>query len=91
MTAKIISSIEIAQHIREEIKQEVVRLKEDYNIVPSLVTIMVGEKPASMSYVIAKRKTSKELGYQLIQENQNDEYIENGQTGCWNWMIKGRC
>jgi methylenetetrahydrofolate dehydrogenase (NADP+)/methenyltetrahydrofolate cyclohydrolase len=76
MTAKIISSIEIAQHIREEIKQEVVRLKEDYNIVPSLVTIMVGENPASMSYVIAKRKTSKELGYQLIQENQLESIKE---------------
>ena len=70
MTAKIIRSSKIAQHIREEIKQEVARLKEDYNIVPSLVTILVGENPASMSYVTAKQKTSKELGFYSVQENQ---------------------
>jgi methylenetetrahydrofolate dehydrogenase (NADP+)/methenyltetrahydrofolate cyclohydrolase len=76
MTAKIIRGGEIAQHIREELKQEVARLKEEYNVVPNLVTIMVGENPASTSYLLAKRKTSKELGFQLIQENQLESIKE---------------
>lgn len=62
MTAKIISGIEIAKDIREELKVEVTELKEKHNIVPGLVTILVGEDPASQSYVAAKNKTAKALG-----------------------------
>ena len=70
MTAKLINGNEIAQQIREELKQETARLKEKYNVVPGLVTILVGENPASVSYVTAKQKTSKELGFYSIQDNQ---------------------
>ena len=70
MTAKLISGNEIAQQIREELKQETARLKEKYHVVPGLVTILVGENPASVSYVTAKQKTSKELGFYSIQDNQ---------------------
>ncbi len=70
MTAKLINGNEVAQQIREELKQEVVQLKEKYNVVPGLVTVLVGENPASVSYVTAKQKTSKELGFFSIQDNQ---------------------
>jgi len=70
MTAKLISGNEIARQIREELKQETGRLKEKFNVVPGLVTILVGENPASVSYVTAKQKTSKELGFHSIQDNQ---------------------
>ena len=61
MSAKIISGVEIAKTIKAELKEEVAGLKEK-NIVPGLVTILVGEDPASQSYVSAKNKTAKELG-----------------------------
>jgi methylenetetrahydrofolate dehydrogenase (NADP+)/methenyltetrahydrofolate cyclohydrolase len=70
MTAKLINGNEIAQQIREELKQETAQLKEKFNLVPGLVTILVGENPASVSYVTAKQKTSKELGFYSIQDNQ---------------------
>ncbi len=70
MTAKLINGNEVAQLIREELKQEVVQLKEKCNVIPGLVTILVGENPASVSYVTAKQKTSKELGFFSIQDNQ---------------------
>jgi methylenetetrahydrofolate dehydrogenase (NADP+)/methenyltetrahydrofolate cyclohydrolase len=70
MTAKLINGNEVAQQIREELKQETAQLKEKYNVVPGLVTILVGENPASVSYVTAKQKTSKELGFYSIQDNQ---------------------
>jgi methylenetetrahydrofolate dehydrogenase (NADP+)/methenyltetrahydrofolate cyclohydrolase len=70
MTAKLISGSEVAQQIREELKQEVAQLKEKYNVVPGLVTILVGENPASVSYVTGKQKTAKELGFYSIQDNQ---------------------
>jgi methylenetetrahydrofolate dehydrogenase (NADP+)/methenyltetrahydrofolate cyclohydrolase len=70
MTAKLINGNEVAQQIREELKQETANLKTKYNVVPGLVTILVGENPASVSYVTAKQKTSKELGFYSIQDNQ---------------------
>lgn len=62
MTAKIISGTETAKAIREELKAEVAELKEKHNVVPGLVTILVGEDPASQSYVSAKNKTAHALG-----------------------------
>lgn len=62
MTAKIISGTEVAKAIREELKVEVAGLVEKHGIVPGLVTILVGEDPASQSYVAAKNKTAHALG-----------------------------
>ena len=63
MSAKIISGTETAKAIREELTSEVAELKQKHNIVPGLVTILVGEDPASQSYVSAKNKTAKALGH----------------------------
>jgi len=62
MTAKIVSGTEVAKAIREELKTELAELKEKHNIVPGLVTILVGEDPASQSYVAAKNKTAHAIG-----------------------------
>jgi len=76
MAAKIISGTEIAKQIREEIKEEVKNLKEKYNVTPGLVTILVGENPASVSYVTGKQKTAKELGFYSVQDNQPADVTE---------------
>jgi methylenetetrahydrofolate dehydrogenase (NADP+) / methenyltetrahydrofolate cyclohydrolase len=62
MTAKIISGTEVAKEIREELKTEIAELKAKHNIIPGLVTILVGEDPASQSYVAAKNKTAHAIG-----------------------------
>jgi len=62
MSAKILSGTETAKAIRQELAQEIAELKEKHNVVPGLVTILVGSDPASQVYVGAKEKTSKELG-----------------------------
>ncbi len=76
MAAKIISGTEVAKQIREELAKEVVRLKERSNLVPGLVTILVGENPASVSYVTGKQKTAKELGFFSVQDNQPENLEE---------------
>lgn len=62
MTAKIISGTEVAKDIRVELKAQVEELANTHSIVPGLVTILVGEDPASQSYVAAKNKTAHALG-----------------------------
>ena len=68
MTAKIIDGKAIAEEIRREIGAETERLKKEHGITPGLVTILVGEDPGSVSYVTAKGRTAKELGFHSIQE-----------------------
>ena len=70
MAAKIVKGTDIAAQIREELKAEVTEMKEQKGVVPGLVTILVGENPASVSYVTAKGRTAKELGFNSIQDDQ---------------------
>ena len=62
MTARIISGTEIAQQIREELKVEIDLLKSKHGIVPGLATVIVGEDPASQTYVNSKIKACQALG-----------------------------
>jgi methylenetetrahydrofolate dehydrogenase (NADP+) / methenyltetrahydrofolate cyclohydrolase len=61
VSASIIDGKTLAKEIREEIRQEVVQLKEK-GIHPSLTVILVGENPASQSYVRGKAKACEEAG-----------------------------
>ena len=56
MSAKLIKGTEIREEILEEITADVAQIKEKHGVVPGLVTILVGENPASMSYVTLKIK-----------------------------------
>jgi methylenetetrahydrofolate dehydrogenase (NADP+)/methenyltetrahydrofolate cyclohydrolase len=76
MSARIISGLETAARIREELRDEVGLLKEQYGLVPGLVTIIVGKNPASVSYVTAKQKTAKELGFYSVQEDVAEDVSE---------------
>lgn len=61
MPAKIISGKEVSSQIREELKGRAVKLKE-IGVVPGLGVVLVGEDPASISYVTAKAKAAEEIG-----------------------------
>jgi methylenetetrahydrofolate dehydrogenase (NADP+)/methenyltetrahydrofolate cyclohydrolase len=80
MTAELIKGAQVAKEIREELKQEIAELKEKYNVVPGLVTVLVGADPASQVYVGSKEKTSKELGiyserYDLPETTTQEELM----------------
>ena len=70
MSAKLIKGTEIRDEILKEIETEVNEIKEKHGIVPGLVTILVGENPASISYVTAKIRTAQALGFTEIQDSQ---------------------
>jgi methylenetetrahydrofolate dehydrogenase (NADP+)/methenyltetrahydrofolate cyclohydrolase len=77
MTAKLIKGTEIREVILEEIKKEVAEIKEKHGVVPGLVTILVGENPASISYVTLKIKTANALGFKEIQDSQPEDISED--------------
>ncbi|KAA0762676.1 bifunctional methylenetetrahydrofolate dehydrogenase/methenyltetrahydrofolate cyclohydrolase FolD [Bacillus sp. SH5-2] len=61
MVAVIIKGNEVAEKKRTQLKEEVVKLKEQ-GIVPGLAVILVGEDPASRSYVKGKEKGCEQVG-----------------------------
>ncbi len=81
MPAKLIKGTEIRDEILKEIEAEVNEVKEKHGVVPGLVTIMLGEDPASISYVTAKIKTAQKLGFNEIQESQPPDLSEEALLG----------
>lgn len=61
MSADLISGKAIGEEIRQSITQRVDKLKE-LGVTPGLAVILVGNDPASHTYVTNKQKTSKKLG-----------------------------
>lgn len=61
MAATILQGKEVAQSIRAELAREVAGLKEQ-GIVPGLTVVLVGDDPASHSYVRGKSKGCEEVG-----------------------------
>jgi methylenetetrahydrofolate dehydrogenase (NADP+)/methenyltetrahydrofolate cyclohydrolase len=81
MTAKLIKGTEVREEILREIAAEVKEIKEKHGAVPGLVTILVGENPASISYVTLKIKTANELGFKEIQDSQPENISEADLLG----------
>jgi methylenetetrahydrofolate dehydrogenase (NADP+) / methenyltetrahydrofolate cyclohydrolase len=76
MTAKLIKGTDIREEILKEIEQEVAEIKSKHGVVPGLVTILVGENPASISYVTLKIQTAHRVGFKEVQDNQSPDISE---------------
>ena len=60
--AIVISGKELATIRRNSMKEEVIEFGKKYNRLPHLVVILVGDNPASVSYVTGKGKACVEIG-----------------------------
>ena len=60
--ATVISGKELATIRRNSMKEEVIEFGKKYSRLPHLVVILVGDNPASVSYVTGKGKACEEIG-----------------------------
>ena len=60
--AIVISGKELATIRRNKMKEEVIEFGKKYSRLPHLVVILVGDNPASVSYVTGKGKACEEIG-----------------------------
>jgi methylenetetrahydrofolate dehydrogenase (NADP+)/methenyltetrahydrofolate cyclohydrolase len=74
--AEIIDGKKIAEEIKREVKEETRRLKETRGITPGLAVLLVGDDPASQSYVRSKSKACEEAGFYSITERMPAELSE---------------
>ena len=61
MTARILDGNQTAAEMREEIRLQVLKLKEE-GVTPGLGVLLVGNDPASRSYVTAKERACEKAG-----------------------------
>lgn len=73
---EIISGKALSKEIRENVRIKVEELKGLYKEVPHLVVILVGEDPASQSYVKAKERACKKAGMKSSMILKNEDYSE---------------
>lgn len=64
----LIDGKKTAQEIRNELKADIQKLKEEGRNVPGLVAILVGDDPASKIYVKSKGKACNEIGMRTKTE-----------------------
>lgn len=69
MTADIIDGKRIAGEIRQEVGVAVAAMKAKHGYTPGLATVLVGDDPASSTYVRMKQKACAEAGIRSIGHN----------------------
>ena len=71
----IIDGKKAAADLRADLKKKIAELKSNYNTVPGLTVILVGEDPPSKIYVKNKEKFAKEVGMnsEVIRYPENVE------------------
>lgn len=79
MVAEIISGTEVSSKIKSELKLEIQALNEK-NISPILTVVLVGDDPASLSYVKGKERAAAEVGMdsnlvRLPEETREDTLL----------------
>lgn len=80
MSAKILDGKAVSARIKEELKQEVAKLKAEKGIDPGLAVIIVGDDPASKIYVRNKKLACEAIGirseeYALPAETTQEELL----------------
>ena len=74
--SKIINGKEIAQDLKNKLKQEISDLKNKTGSVPGLAVVQVGNVAASSVYVKAKTKSALEVGIEVIDHHLPEETTE---------------
>jgi len=69
---KIINGKEIAQNLRDSLKNEISELKNKYNTTPGLAVVQIGNVTASSVYVKAKTKSANEVGIEVIDHHLDE-------------------
>ncbi|MFC0561613.1 bifunctional methylenetetrahydrofolate dehydrogenase/methenyltetrahydrofolate cyclohydrolase FolD [Halalkalibacter alkalisediminis] len=75
MTALLLNGKELAAKKREQLKKDVEHLTTK-NVVPGLAVILVGEDPASQTYVKAKQKACEQAGIHSVLIKKSDTITE---------------
>lgn len=66
MSAQVIDGKQVSAKVKEQVKQAVAHMLAEKGYTPCLATVLVGEDPASATYVSSKQKACEELGIRSV-------------------------
>ena len=73
----IIDGKKIAANLRNQLKDEIIQLKNKYDDVPGLAVVQIGNNAASSVYVKAKTKNAVEVGIKIIDHHLEESTTQN--------------
>jgi len=76
MTATLLDGRATSSTIREEVKEGVELLKAQHGVVPGLATVLVGENPASQTYVSMKERQCEQAGMRAFGHHLPDDVTQ---------------
>jgi methylenetetrahydrofolate dehydrogenase (NADP+)/methenyltetrahydrofolate cyclohydrolase len=76
MMTKIIDGKQIAEKIKQEVRENTAKLYKDKGIKPGLAILLVGNDPASESYVRSKERNSENMDFHFVMERRNSDITE---------------
>ena len=74
---QLIDGKALAKRMRDEIAADVAALKAEHGVVPGLAVVLVGEDPASVSYVTAKERACAEAGMRSVEVRLPESVAED--------------
>ena len=77
MEPLILDGKKVAADMRAEMAAEIQRLKAEHGLTPGLAVVLVGEDPASVSYVTGKQKACEEIGIYSREHRLPADYPES--------------
>lgn len=75
--AQVLSGTKLSKTMRAEMTADVAQLKADHNITPGLAVVLVGDDPASQSYIKGKRKACADIGLHSVEHNLTADQPES--------------
>ena len=77
MMTKIIDGKQIAEKIKQEVRENTAKLYKDKGIKPGLAILLVGNDPASESYVRSKERNSENMDFHFVMERRDSNIAED--------------
>ncbi len=77
MSAQVLDGKLLAATLKERLAKEIKALKDSSREVPRVVSIVVGDDPAGLSYVGSQQKTAKDLGIHYELQNFKADILQD--------------
>jgi methylenetetrahydrofolate dehydrogenase (NADP+) / methenyltetrahydrofolate cyclohydrolase len=77
MSAQILDGKDVIEKIKTSLKEQIQKMDEQLDQVPSIVNVMIGIDPSSCSYAKSQQRVAEEVGLEYKLENLAYNVLEN--------------
>ncbi len=78
MSAQVLDGKQLANSLKEQLHAEITTLVSQYKKAPHIVSIVVGDDPAGLSYALSQQRTAESLGIKYELQRQPETITQQG-------------